>query len=99
MRFDEYEAVERSFDDAISEIRYEYYDEFEKRQSANGSDTTMGKGSEADGSSDKFPEGMVAYIVMGGNDDRNISLLRNFALLEGLVTTNCKVFLLNLSCS
>ncbi|CAO3682360.1 unnamed protein product [Umbelopsis ramanniana] len=62
MRFDEYEAVERSFDDAISEIRYEYYDECEKRQSANGSDTTTGKGSEADGSSDKFPEGISIIL-------------------------------------
>jgi hypothetical protein len=98
MRFDEYEAVERSFDDAISEIRYEYYDDLEKRQSANGSDTATGEGSAADASSDKFPEGMIACIVTGGNDDRYIFLLRKFAFLETLVTVNYESFLLKSSC-
>lgn len=82
MRFDEYEALERSFEDAIAEIRYEYYEEIERRQSTGGTaDVTNDEGSKAHSSSEKHPEGTKAYIAFRGNYDNDrmrLLLLRNF---------------------
>jgi len=63
MRFDEYEALERSFEDAIAEIRYEYYEEIERRQSTGGTaDVTNDEGSKAHSSSEKHPEAIPTVL-------------------------------------
>jgi hypothetical protein len=82
MRFDEHEAIERSFGDAIAEVRYEYYEEVEKRQTTDGADAAMGENSEANSSSERFPEGTKDLRCYERRIITVTKILRNFNLLD-----------------
>jgi hypothetical protein len=61
MRFDEHEAIERSFEDAIAELRYDHYEESGSRQSKNESDTVEEDKSETITKGDSYSEGTTGY--------------------------------------
>ncbi|KAM3583702.1 hypothetical protein VKS41_003674 [Umbelopsis sp. WA50703] len=58
MRFDEHEAIERSFEDAIAELRYDHYEESGSRQSKNESDTVEEDKSETITKGDSYSEAL-----------------------------------------
>ncbi|KAG2178166.1 hypothetical protein INT43_003419, partial [Umbelopsis isabellina] len=58
MRFDEHEAIERSFEDAMAELRYDHYEDLGSRQSKSESDTADDEKSEAIVKGDNYPEAL-----------------------------------------
>lgn len=76
MRFDEHEAIERSFEDAMAELRYDHYEDLGSRQSKSESDTADEEKSETIVNSDNFPEGTtgvsdhctINFLVFGRED-------------------------------